>query len=318
MVAPSRSDAAAPPHVDALWRLGRLSLDCVLDSIELSRAGDDVVDRLLLATILDANQDPLKQDVGLQMAYGGLDDAPPESVRRPVSVSGVALSLRLPFETVRRRVRRLASQGAVVVTPHGILVSQARIESAAFKALNLARYERLRRFHHDLVQAHMLPPLPAATGVGDAPPSAAPPVRAVNRVLAEFLMRCIDAITSRVGDPLDGLLLLHIARFNLPSVERQGARLAPVRTAVLADVTMLSYETIRRRLLALEQAGVCRRSRKGVILAPEIVAHPSVATLLQENAANVERMFTRLARLGVLATWETEPATMAPSAAPSP
>lgn len=311
MVAPPGPEAATPSDANALWRLSRLSLDYLVDSIELSRAGGHIVDRLLIAAILDANVAPVKQDVGLQFAYGALDDAPPEELRRPVSINAVAHSLRLPFETVRRRVARLARQGVLVVTPRGVLVSQARLESPAFKALSLARYQRLRRFYRDLVDAQALPPLPtaaadAAGGAATETPGESPPVRVANRLLAEYLMRCIEAVMSRVDHPVDGLLLLHMARANLPPVEEATAPLAPVGTVALAERMALSSETVRRRLQALERAGLCARSRKGAVLGPAIVADPAAATLLQENAGNVERLFTRLARLGVLAAWQAE------------
>jgi DNA-binding Lrp family transcriptional regulator len=307
MVAPPGAGAAGPWDADALRRLSRLSLDYLVDSIELSRAGGDIIDRLLIAAILDANVAPVKQDVGLQFAYGALDDAPPEEIRRPVSINAVAHSLRLPFETVRRRVARLARQGVFVVTPRGVLVSQTRLESPAFKALSLARYERLRRFYSDLTDAQALPPIPIAGSetVGDAIDlnGVSPPVRVANRVLAEYLMRCIEAVTSRVGHPVDGLLLLHVARANLPPHAAAAGPLVPVRTAVLADLMALSPEVVRRRLRALDRAGFCRRSREGTVLGPAVVEHPAAAALLHENAGNIERLFTRLARLGVLAAW---------------
>lgn len=307
MVAP-RSQGAAPwSRENAPWRLGRLSLDYVLDSIELSRAGGDVIDRLLIAAILDANVAPVKQDLSLQFAYGALDDAPPEAVLRPVSVNGIALSLRLPFETVRRRVGRLARQGALVLTPRGVLVSQARIESPAFKALSQARYERLRRFYRDLIEAQALAPIAAEEGDARGPETGAPPVRVVNRVLAEYLMRTIEAVTRLVGHPVDGLLLLHIARANLPPEGQDPAALAPIKSGALAVLLALPRETVRRHLQALERADLCRRSRKGVVLAPGLLERPSTAALLKENAANVERMFARLRGLGVLAAWMTEP-----------
>jgi DNA-binding Lrp family transcriptional regulator len=301
-------EATAPWRADALWRLGRLTLDYLLDSIELSRAGGDIVDRLLIAAILDANVGPVKQDLDLQLAYGSLDDAPPEPLLRPVSVNGLAQSLRLPFETVRRRVTRLARKGALVAGPRGVLVSPERLASPAFKALSLARYERLRRFYRDLADAQLLPGLPAvARGPATARDAGAAPVRIANRVLAEFLLRRIEAVMGLVGDPVDGLILLHMARANLGSFEGEAAPLIPVRTATLADLLALPPETVRRRLLALERRDVCRRSPEGAVLASEIVGHAAAPVLLFENARHVEAMFARLARLGVLTAWQVEP-----------
>jgi hypothetical protein len=307
MVAPGRQGAAPWSRDLAPWRLGRLSLDYVLDSIELSRAGGDVIDRLLIAAIFDANVAPVKRDPSLQFAYGALDDAPPEAVLRPVSINGIALSLRLPFETVRRRVGRLARQGALVLTPRGVLVSRARIESPAFKALSQARYERLRRFHRDLIEARALAPTAAEDGNARGVETGAPPVRVVNRILAEYLMRTIEMVTRRVGHPLDGLLLLHVARANLPPAGQEPAAFAPIKSGALAVLLTLPRETVRRHLQALERENLCHRSGKGVVLAPGILERASTAALLKENTANVERMFARLRGLGVLAAWTAEP-----------
>lgn len=306
MVEALRPNPAGAPLGHAERRLAQLSLDYALDSIELSRDGGDIIDRLLVAAILDANLAPVKQDAKLDLAYAALDDPPPETVLRPISINGVAHSLRLPYETIRRRVARLASQGVVVLGPSGVLVTQRRLESQAFKALSLARYERLRRFHRDLVEAQALPRLSHAAGAMALATTGGPePVRAANRILAEYLLRSIDAITRRVGHPLDGLILLHLARANFQGVG-QRPRPAPVRIATLAQRLALPSETVRRRLRTMEQVGVCRRSRTGVVLAARIVAHPGALALLQENEANVDRMFARLERLGLLGAWRAE------------
>lgn len=304
---------AVPPQIR---RLSWLSLGYLLDSIEISRGGGDIVDRLLVAAILDANLAPVKQDNALQIAYAALEDAPPDELRRPISVNAVAQSLGLPFETVRRRVAGLARSGALVVAPGGVLVPPAAIASPAFKAMSLARYQRLRRFHAELKAADALPVLDPG-GEPLALPPGDPPVRIANRLLAEHLMRFIESATRRVRHPLSALTLLHIVRGNteqasLAELESAfsgvGVPMRPVTIATLASRLNVPGETLRRRTAELVRAGFCRRDRQGVFVRPEMLATDAMSGLVPENAANMQRLFSRLERFGVLAAWDREDA----------
>ena len=112
-IAPASTSQAQPMQ---WWRIGRASIGFLLDTFAASRAGGDVVDPLILAVILEANIAPVTNDPQLAPKYAALDDPPPEDLRRAVSINAVAASLRLPYETVRRRVGRLAKLGACVIT----------------------------------------------------------------------------------------------------------------------------------------------------------------------------------------------------------
>lgn len=308
------ASAAAPASLaEALDGVTRLSLGYVLDSIEISRDGGDIVDRLLIAAILDANLAPIRQDAALQAAYARLDAPPPEALSRPVSVNAVAQSLGLPFETVRRRLARLARQGVCTMTPRGALVPLALLATPRFEAIGLARYQRLERFYRDLMAAGALPDLPEAT---EALPAGGPPVRIANRILAEYLMRSIESIMRRIGDPLTGLLLLHVIGANTEHLATQevgseGGVLRPVRINRLAERLNVPAETARRHALLLVRAGYCSRTPEGIIGRAERLARPEMSGLLDENQVSIRRMFTHLARYGVLEDWKapSEPCT---------
>lgn len=313
MEAEDAPSAAPGPLTPGQLRLARLTLEYLLDSIEISRGGGDIVDRLLVAAIIDANVGPIKQDASLQSAYAAIDAAPPETLFRPVSINAVAQSLGLPFETVRRRVSRLADAGACVVTPRGLLVPQANLATPAFKAMSLARYERLRRFYLDLSAQDALPDVQRAPA-GRTPPGDAP-VRVANRVLAEHLMRFIESVMARIGDPLTGMVALHVARQNVQHIPPAGlggdgqalaAQARPVTSRRLGALLNIPPETVRRRTAALVQSGVCRRTPAGVIVAFEQIERPEVVQFVEESAANVRRLFARLDRLGVLSAWDAE------------
>ncbi len=69
--------------------------------------------------INQANNAPLTRDPEARARYGGLDALAPDGERRPVSINAVAASLGLPFETVRRRIRRLAAEQVCVAVGRG-------------------------------------------------------------------------------------------------------------------------------------------------------------------------------------------------------
>lgn len=300
-----------------LGRLMALSLAYLLDQIHISRGDADIVDRLLIAAVIDANIGPIKQDPALQRAYGALDAAAPDEVLRPVSVNALAQSLTLPFETVRRRIGRLVERGACLMTAEGVFVPQAALASPQFKAMSLARYERLRRFYLDLKAAEALPDIapgrgPAADG-GAWFASDEAPVRVVNRILAEHLLRFIEGVTRRAHDPLMGLFAMELARANTGHLPLPPAgtgrrfaegRLRPVPLATLAARLSVPHETLRRRALLAQAHGFCRRTDEGLLIQHTAFDHPEVVGLMRENAANLQRLFTRLDRIGCLAAWD--------------
>lgn len=327
MVSATPSTNPGRPAPARLWRLTRLSLDYLLDQIHLSRNGPDIVDRLLIAAVIDANLGAIKLDQGLQFTYGTLDAPSPDALLRPVSVNAVAQSTGLPFETVRRRIARLTREGAFIATDGGIVVPQAALASPAFKRLSVARFERLRQFHADLLAAGALPDIRSSPTAATEPrwDGADPPVRVVNRILAEHLLRFIEAVMRQARDPLAALVLLEAARANiqhLPAREHpEGYPVAdrlrrPVPTSTLAARLNIPAETLRRRAARLERAGLCRRMDGGLIVPAAAVAMPQVLTLMEENAGNLRRMFARLDQIGCLQAWSD--ASVAGRDAPRP
>ena len=101
---------------------GRLAVGFILEIAAIGRQKEGLLDSLLAGAIIEANTHRLAHDPALQMAYAYTDTPPPDALRRPVSINALAASLRLPFETVRRHVRRLADLGICVATPQGVIV----------------------------------------------------------------------------------------------------------------------------------------------------------------------------------------------------
>ncbi|RAK58512.1 hypothetical protein DJ021_01205 [Phenylobacterium hankyongense] len=291
------------------WQVTRLSLGFVLDTVEISRAGGDLLAPLLMTAILDANLAPVDQDRDLAATYAGLDTAAPDELRRPVSVNAVAQSLGLPFETVRRRVRKLARDGICVLTPRGVHVPRSVVTSPPYNAIQQARHQRLARFHADLRAVGALPP-PGPRPAGSAEP---PPVRAVNRAIAEYMLRTADGLLALAGDVVSGAVLLEMARCNTDGLTAadpwaQGwtalAARRPVRASTLAARLQLPAETTRRHVALLEAQGFCVRTPKGLACQAPSAKLAAAARIVRDNLVNVQRMFARVETLGVLADWE--------------
>jgi len=292
-----------------VWETARASLAYVRDTIQISRGDDDLIDALIFTAALDANMTPVNRDPDLQVAYGGVEVSAPDELRRPVSMNAVAQSLRLPFETVRRRFLRLARDGLCVIGPQGVVVPNSAVTSPAYIAKQRARYDRAAGLHQALRAAGALP-----VGVGGAGPTPAEPlVRAANRALSEYTLRACNDLKALTGDVLSSVVLLELALENvrplatpqLADWARDPERLGrPVRIAVLATPLRFSGETIRRHLHVLEALGFCRRTAGGLVATAPATAWPGLARLVDANHANVQRLFGRLDQLGILAAWD--------------
>jgi hypothetical protein len=294
------------------WRVAPTSLVFFLDLVDIGRQRD-VVDALLFGAVVVANLEPLNRDPGLAHAYATLDAASPDELRRPVSINAVAQSLRLPFETARRRITRMAGTGALVVTPKGVYVPATIIGEPGFMATVFSRHERLRRFYDDL---RGLGALPEPSAADPAHPGDDQPIRITNRAVAEYMMRVVDGLIAITGDPVSALLLMQMTRLNtehLAETELPGwaadplALGRPVRTGRLAQTLRFSAETTRRHAITLEGMGFCARREDGLLATADPASHPAIAQLADENLTSVQRLFARLRHLGALNAWDDPP-----------
>lgn len=314
---PTALPFSAPPDEAAVrarlvWQVAPLSVAFFLDLVDLGRVRD-VVDSILFGAIFVANLGPVNRDAYLAQAHATLDTILPDDLRRPVSINAVAQSLRLPFETVRRRVGRLAKEGAVVITPKGVYVPAEAFTTPEIVTAAIGRHVRLGRLYADLRAIGAIPdpdgpPQPAVDG---------PPVRVTNRAIADWMMRLIDRVVALVGEPVAALILARLVHENIEGFD--AAELAawasdpvgkgrPVRTVRLAERLRFSPETTRRHVLRLEQAGYCVRAGDGLLATAPAEVRPAIVQLAEDNLADIQRLFGRLRQLGALAAWDEPPA----------
>lgn len=286
---------------------GRLGVRFLLDIATIGGLEGRMLDALLIAGVIEANINPLGHDPELQAAYARLDTPPPDELRRPVSVNALAASLRLPFETVRRHVKRLVAEGLCMMTPQGLYISTFVVDSPQFAATVKARYARVFEFYKDLLAVNAIEPLPYTPLPADHPDA---PVRAVARILSDWFFRTIDAFRLETPDPLTGLVLLeilwsgseHLSAAEVEEVLRAGRTASgarrPVRVAHVARRLGVPYETTRRHVSWLLEHGICERIGSGVVTSEGFLQRPALHARARDNHANIRRMFRQLAALG--------------------
>jgi hypothetical protein len=310
------------PRVPPAWTVAQASLAFILDveSLDRTERQADLVDSLIFAAVVAANMAPVNADPNLQHAHAGVGAPAPVPVRRPVTVNAVAQSLRLPFETVRRRIGAMAAKAALSLTPQGVLAPDHMLSDPGFIAALVGRHARLRAFYADVKAAGGLPDEPgAAPGKPrrrkppPPPPAREPPVRLANRVMWEYVLRVGDELNPMTGGVVQTMILLTLADANIGQLapEQLAAwaadpeRLAhPVRASRLAQVLGLPAETTRRYALGLEAAGFFRRTPRGLIVVAPPERRAELLRLLEINLANVQRLFGRLRQLDALRAWD--------------
>jgi hypothetical protein len=304
---------AGAASMSTLRVAGRLANAFVLDLVKLGGHRRDVIDALLRAAIVHSNLAHLVRDPDFQRRYATADDDPPDEMRRPASINAIATSLRLPFETVRRRVGHLAEAGVCALKPSGVIVPQAATSSPPYRAALRAQYDGLQVLYGRLRTIGALePPPPAEPWRGDLP------VRLVGRYVVEFALRFTELTLEHVGDPVTTLTFLEIIHANtesLPDEEGGGdgreplayvpdARRIPVTVSDVATRLGVPHETVRRHVARLCEVGHCRKAAHGYIVPADVLARSEVVTFAVNNLANFNRMFAAIADFGVLTAWE--------------
>src|SRR5262245_61715219 len=115
-------DSTAAPVSARDRQLAFLGFNFVLDLAGDGIPGLRPLESLLVMAVNQANIAPLTRDPEARARHGALEAPAPDESRRPVSVRAVATSMRMPYETTRRNIRRLEGQGVCVTTDAGVVV----------------------------------------------------------------------------------------------------------------------------------------------------------------------------------------------------
>lgn len=314
---PAASGAVlAEVALDELARLrltGRLAVGFLLDVIAIARGKAHVLDTLLVSAVIQANVEEINRRGDLQVAFAQSDEPPPDELRRPVSMNALSSSLDLPFETVRRRIKALVRDGRCILVEGGVIVPATVLAEPQYAADAYRAFERIRQFYYQLRDLGLLRDLPPPT-VSLSPNVF--PIRAVARLAGTYVLRVVETL-AKVGDLIDGLIVLEIFRSN---VEHLAAEPGPAPGGMFGDderrpiaVTRLAarigvpQETVRRHVSDLMARGVVRRLRGGLIVPLEQMAgvNLNLRPAIEANFNNLHRLFAAYSQLGVLQVWDS-------------
>lgn len=297
------------------WTIARLSLSFTLDQVTAGLAGLAPLDALLVLAVNQANIAPLTRDPAARRAYGDLEHAAPDDARRPASVNAMATSLGIPFETTRRRLKKLEAQGVChIVSGAGVVIPESFLTSPAYIESVMTAHNRLVGFYGALIDGDLLDPLPPTHYEVDD----GVPLRGAARLISDYLLRALDGVLREGGDVVSATVLLAIlvcALEDAPWPPGDSATDTPFKATTVAEVARrlrLAGETARRHVNQLVEAGLCRRAPGGVTIAPDLLTRPAIQHIAEDHAGSVQRLFAGLAERGVVAAWEQMGAGMAP------
>lgn len=296
----------APAPISTLRLALRIANAFTLDLLTIYRGDRDFTDALILAALMQ------RKAVGLA--------GEPEHLRGAISINALAVSLGLPFETVRRRSKRLIAEGLCEAAADGIRISTPLLASEAHHEALHAAYETAQTLYLRLVRANCIQLMSLPPPVESALPDGGPPVRIVWRATVDYFLRIMELLLPHFSHLTQAFVLQAVAAGNtaeLPDTMRGEDRMdvdalvpdsyrKPVRASEVAKRLGAPHETVRRNLAGLVEEGRCKAVQGGFIVPAAVLAQGTVAAAYAPNFQNLRRMFMALADAGVLARWEGE------------
>jgi hypothetical protein len=314
-----RSDSGGDAAIACLVK--RLSGEYVLRAFQLlSDNYGDVRTALVVRTIHTANTGHLDARTEAGRRVAGPDGMLPDELRRPISISRLAESTGLPFESTRRIVHGLIRDGHCARMQDGLIVPGAALVTPDQAHIVIANLAYVRRFVRDLQAAGLVDE--AAMGwmrVGRLVNEDAL-ARSVARVTADYFLRALRIIAEAYGDIRAGLIAQTIVVANTAHLDaragdgRQYAGIdqpvpdavrRPIRVSRLADSLGQPFENVRRQVQHLITAGICRRIDGGVIVPAAVLEGPVAERAMLSNVTQVRELIRDLAGLG--ASLATDP-----------
>lgn len=250
------SDAASHPEV---YTIGRISTEFFLRGFEVvGQVQEDILGGMIIMMLL-----------GDALAEGGGNE--------PMGVRELARRLDIPFETVRRRIRKLVQKGACHAEDGGVCLAPSIRRAARTNAM-------LRKIYLEAVR--MLDGL-RRIKVGHYRPPGSPShgTRALSKEQTIVILASIRVLLAAMkalrksfdGELMTGLVFTAIRAANvkhitntapganrdiLPDSDRR-----PVSMMAISNSMKLPYETIRRHTRKLIRQGKCVRvGRDGLIV----------------------------------------------------
>ena len=308
-------DAKAPANVRAILRVGNEFFLRSIDGMVAAQNGD-LIAALIFNTLWIANVRHITHSAA-NTQFRGLDDMPPDALRRPVSVQALANTLRIPYETVRRYVQTMIRKGDCIRVGKRGLIVPAAVHSQPHRRESLrAGLPSLMRFLDDLKLAGFDFSPYRRTLANTVPASGKTPAnaRALMRAGMDLIMHGVDSIGRLHGnDFLAGMICTTIWTANLRHITCSRDNLKyggldqlppddarrPVKVNAIAAALQLPYETTRRSVSKLVRAGVVVRIEgRGVIFPRAQFARPDYYEAARQSYAQIVHTVSDLHRAG--------------------
>jgi hypothetical protein len=290
------------------FHLGRIAIGVYLDLVDLTREGGDVLGPLIEAAVLEANIGAAVEGFVRSGDLRALERPLPPEVMRPVSVHALAASLRLPYETVRRRAGSLAEEGRLVRDRGGVHVAPGWMTRPAAARRSRLRHERLQRLHRDVLE-NLGPEALGLTPAPAPPVRSGPPLQFIDHLANGYMLRLSELLTAELGDPFAGFVLLNVVRANIRHLPLEDSKFGaggagarrPARPTPLSKTLGVAPETLRRHVRRLERAGFLVRAEGGVILDDQAFRSRLAFALIGVAVGAIRRILSQMARAGLLA-----------------
>ncbi|MFZ3006756.1 MAG: hypothetical protein WA047_11300 [Phenylobacterium sp.] len=276
--------------------------------VSLAMSRDIVTDMTILA-ITRANVREVTASPGsIAHTYEGVPGVPADALRIPVSVYAVAKDLGLPYENIRRRVKKLLDAGVCVTIDGGVVVPGATVVRQSNLDLIAETQTATESFVAEAgrfgvsAAAHYQPPTPGL------------PRQVIRLAMNYFLDATCHGAKVLDLDVVAVLVLRAINMANLSQVTHDPARAVAYggmdvvppeseRQAVsvysIGRFLLMPYETARRAVLRLEQRGLVQRGRGGLTLPLEVINRPEVVAGILHLVTLTETFLADLARAGI-------------------
>jgi hypothetical protein len=291
------SPNSAQENTRQICRLGGI---CIIESARFVAlaVNRNFVTAITFLAITRANVSHITSSRAAAMQHLELNQLPPDAERVPVSVYALARDLRLPYETVRRHVRKLKDFGVCVVEADGVVVPSWVFHMAAQRP-GAADAERAVR---------ALVANAALAGVS---------LESRFQPLARDVTLQATRLSADYFDVVTVLIMLTVGVMNTEAITddielaRTYGRLdtippddlrTPISTYAVSKFLMVPYETTRRTVLWLVEIGLLSRNSSGGLIMPAAAfTRPDMLAAFVEFSELTLEFLGRLAEFGITA-----------------
>ena len=122
---------ASPPALLVTRLVNHYILRTLLDGIPVH---GDFLRGALFVTVMSANSRHIAYNPKLAWRYATADEAPPDELRKPVSIRQIAVDLDLPYATAHRNMMKMAADGICIRQTGGWIIPTAVLQRPAYLA----------------------------------------------------------------------------------------------------------------------------------------------------------------------------------------